>query len=226
MKIQTILVDIIGYPGSGKTFLASRLNASSQMRVISTSVDNGAQKSTLFKKIINILSAPLFFFYLLAFIITRKDWGLYNIRKIYAVQKVLLEVSKYRTQDGVVLIDEGPFNRLFTASFGTKQTKLSDIFMKKLIRVILFRINYILLVDIDCDICIRQFTNRVSPLSRFSKDSSQEIIDMLKKDDFYPNLISILSRSGRLMRVSVDLDRLENGDFLFRSVQAESKLRS
>ncbi|GEM_PF-3810625 len=189
-------IELIGLPGSGKTFIVENFLEKEGFLVLKKPYGFNT-KSGVFGFFYGFIKAPYFSFILLLFLIFRKNIGSVNMKYFHIAQQRFLGLKKNNNKiNKTILIDEGLLHAIYSMMFGTKKSKVSGFFLNHLVKIASKTICIYIFINTDKNTCIEHFKER-DTASRFNFRSNDELIKDFEKDNSYNEIITALNNKTK-----------------------------
>lgn len=200
-KNRRKVIELIGHPGSGKSYVAKSLQSTANVEV-STNPGKVSFGYGLTGRILASGTAPFFSLTLHLSMICRRGVRAQNFRILHLVQKRYIALLRAPRSGVSVVVDDGPLHALYSALFGTRRTTLSDWFLGLTIRRLLKVQDTFVMISIEKDACVSNFRGRLNKGSRFNSASSEELVTKFLADTTYDDIIGAIRRkdSASLVR--------------------------
>jgi adenylate kinase family enzyme len=188
------IIELIGRPGSGKSFVARSILESGEIQVISNP-DRHLKGRGYLGRLKAIWDAPVFSLLGYLCLLVRRKTRFDNYRQLYALQRCYIAMTHIRCSQRVV-IDEGPINTTFSVLFGTLATRASTRVLRVMLQLMIKNIDAIILIKLGKEECVNNFLGRLSEKSRFSKTSDRDTIIKFIDDTTYDEIVKLLREVG------------------------------
>jgi hypothetical protein len=184
---------IIGYPGSGKTFfIDNQICKNNEEFSIYRSLQELAysacdyQYGAVYRFLVSILFCVTF---LMA------GFSAQIFTKRFLLQSISTSKLIFHTHGALyglnVYLDEGLIHRIFIIFFGVKHNKFFLFFLKQSIKLVWQKNWHIVLLDVDKQVCVKNFRTRKAINSRFNCCTSDGTLSLFLKDELYSYLVNI-----------------------------------
>lgn len=188
-----MLIELVGLPGSGKSTLAQDIvNHFGRVTVISGPKHVEAGK--LYVARLAIFKIPAFTILLFLCLVMRGGRDVANFRRMmftcrcYAQLKLL---SRRPIIGEAVVLDEGALHALFSCLYGTKANRLSNFFLKRVVKAIDRRLDFY----VDMGVSKRKALNRClqrESLSRFNRSMTSTEAAVFLEDRSYEAILELV----------------------------------
>lgn len=193
-----IIIEFIGLPGSGKTYLSNKLYENLSSNYDHIHLNNISRTKGYF----HLVTRPRYLYYFinlhLSYLGTNKKtidnlgWILKNAA--YHIHARL----RYLQNKGVFIYDESVLHRIWSLSVFNKKDKLNFNYLDKLVNYLAGDENKLfVLVNIDADQCINRIVGRSHPTSRFNQMSEENVKKYISENyPVYEKITDSIKNSG------------------------------
>lgn len=182
------MIEIIGRPGSGKSYLCKFLAASPGWRVAPGSGESGrwwlAPLTFVLRPAVSMLATAAAY--------ARPPADIHRFRQVIrAVRKY--DGTRRIKSSGITVVDEGPVHALFNIFFGSTSTTASRLLTRQLIRLLSRRPTLFLHLDIGDEAAVENTKRRHDPGSWFNREMSGSTAERLAADESYSEIVDTLT---------------------------------
>lgn len=190
-----MLIELIGYPGSGKTTFARSLSSGRNIPVVLMGPDR-MTSNKLYLAILIVFRMPVFSLLLIFCLSTRKNKKLENYRRMLFLLRAYWQVKSvaHTKSEGTVVFDEGPIHALFSCLYGTAPTRTSNWLLVHLVAMIVSRIDLFIEMNVSKKESVQRFSGRDSE-SRFNRDTHSAVIASFLEDSTYEHILGLVDKS-------------------------------
>lgn len=203
-----MLVELIGYPGSGKTtFAIEAIKRSPDLEIV-------FETPRLASKVRHALliaayRAPLFSLYLLLCLASRQNVTSAHYIRMRRVHRAYLFLKSSK-KDSLIILDEGAIHCLFQCLYGTQQTAVSNFFLRRVVNLIEKQVDLYVMPTMGKAEALENFSQREHPYSRFTNSTAPNELKRFLEDNSYENILTNM-RSDKIRMFSESLANLPDG---------------
>lgn len=199
---QSGVIEVIGRPGAGKTFMCQAL-VRSGWKLDPRSGGAGRRWLTP----LTLLICPNVSLLLAAIAATRRPLAPWRFRGALRFIRKYDQIHRMRHR-GLYVIDEGPVHTLIDVLFNSSSTAVSKWFMRRALRRVSRVLTLCIYLDVPNEDCVRNAWARNEPQSWFHSKMSVEAARQLRDDTTYDEIVDTLEAvaPGKVRRFASSLE--------------------
>ena len=187
---MTMRLEVIGHPGSGKTYLCARMNdaAAGSKGIKCIDPRETWKRDGLYGRLHLSFRWPLFTILLYLTSLTSHGCRLSHLKLIYSVQKRLNGLCSEDSSSNwsVRLFDRGPVHGLYEALLGVRTSRVSRLLLKVVVGIIVDHVDGFIHLEATREQCVSALEARVSARQLSALDTSfdwySEVVKCVKSE--------------------------------------------
>lgn len=182
---RAVIVELIGLPGSGKTWAATELARQGWVRL----EPDGWRKGGLWGRLYLMVRAPIVGLLAYTTVALRRPLSMARLSRVFQVQRAFLRRRSYQTLQDPVVADEGALHAIFIATFGSRTNRLARLAMRWLVGVLVRDLASCVHLDPGHERVSANLRSRDQQTSRFDRRSDEKLVESLFVDSAYRDLV-------------------------------------
>lgn len=206
-------LEIVGHPGSGKSFFCLQTGPLDKRGGEVECVDPRGvwQRGGLWGRLLLSCRWPRLTSFIFLTALSAKGCRLSHLRSAYSVQRrfhgISASVCSCRHRDGVKVFDEGPLHGIYVALYGTQMTHVSRFFLGKVVGLSIGQLDGVVHLRASRQQCTAALRSRLD---------ARQLRDLDASFDWYDELLMcVRTEAGLQGKAFLEIDRASSAELSF-----------